>query len=224
MEQKDMYTLRELFEELGISIAELGRRSGISEITVAKIRDGKSARRSTVVNLLRTLSEIYGVKLSLSNVSGIVINDKLARTASRTTEKAEKAVEEAKARQARFIAEKAEKRVYNRTQGKDLPDGCIPATEFARNHGRNDRSFRDDMLIGRGPGTIPGEETHPTLPVKDHVDYSERPKPGRPHEKEKYLTQDQQLAAFEFWKRHSVSFAECHHSGCWCHIVLQENN
>src|SRR5205807_5132518 len=75
------YTLRGLYDKLGITLAELSRRSGISDVTLASIRDGKSARRSTINTLLRTFSEIYGVELSTDNVSGIVIKDKLARSA-----------------------------------------------------------------------------------------------------------------------------------------------
>jgi len=71
------------------------------------------------------------------------------------------------------------------------------------------------MVIGLGPGTVLGEERDPVLPVKDHVDYSERVKPGRKRktadgrvieEKEKYLTPEQQKAAILFWKRHGVDF------------------
>ncbi len=71
LEQKDKYTLQELYDELPCSLVELGDRSGISEVTVARIRDGKPVRRSTINRLLKSLSEIYGVNLSLRNVTGI---------------------------------------------------------------------------------------------------------------------------------------------------------
>jgi hypothetical protein len=43
-------------------------------------------------------------------------------------------------------------------------------------------------------------------PEKEKVDYSERPKPGRPKETERYLTPEQQAAAIAFWRRHGVEF------------------
>src|SRR5947207_11941683 len=79
MEQKDVYTIEELYGELGITLTELSKRTGVSDVTLAKIRDGQSARRSTVNSLLHAFSEIYGVKLSTENVKGVIIRDKLAR-------------------------------------------------------------------------------------------------------------------------------------------------
>ena len=71
------------------------------------------------------------------------------------------------------------------------------------------------MTEGLGTGLI-GMSTD-TIPERDHVDYSERPKPNRPGENEKYLDQQQQHAAIEFWKRHDVAFTECDQAGCYCH-------
>ena len=71
LEQKEKYTLEELYEELPCTLVELGQKSGLNEVTVARIRDGKPTRRSTVNRLLRALSEIYGVNLSVRNVQGI---------------------------------------------------------------------------------------------------------------------------------------------------------
>lgn len=99
----------------------------------------------------------------------------------------------------------------------DLPQGCIIASKFAEAHSVPRETLRDHMLIGLGKGTVPGEQTHPTLPVKDHVDYSERPKPGRPKEKERFLDQEQQRKTFAFWTRHNVSFSQCEIPECWCH-------
>src|SRR5512144_3271703 len=80
MERKDMYELRELYDKLAIPLAELGRRSGVSELTIAKIRDGHSARRSSVNALLAAFAKIYELdNLSIDTVKGFVINDKLAR-------------------------------------------------------------------------------------------------------------------------------------------------
>ncbi|SRR6266550_4987155 len=117
--------------------------------------------------------------------------------------------------------EKAPKRVI--TQKKKvvgLPDGCILATEFADNHARNPRTFLDDMTKGLGPGLI-GTHTD-TIPERDRVDYSERVKPSRPKEKEKFLSSEQQRQALEFWKRHDVGFEVCNRIDCWCHTVKGE--
>jgi len=71
MEQKSTYTLQELFDDLPISIAELARRSRINEVTLARIRDGKVARRDTANRLLLELSKVYERTLTLRNVTGI---------------------------------------------------------------------------------------------------------------------------------------------------------
>jgi hypothetical protein len=218
MEQKDMYTLDELFDNLPIALSELGRRSGINEVTLARIRDGNFARRSTIVNLLDALSKVHNVKLTLNNVSGLLIRDKKAlQSLQQTTEKAEKAVEKVKTRQAKVIAEKAEKRPYTHKQDNNLPDGCILASKFTESHGVPRKTFEGHMMRGLGAGLI-GTHTD-TIPERDRVDYSERPKPNRPNEKEKYLDASQQKAALEFWGRHDVSFAECNDFGCWCHTI-----
>ncbi len=65
--------LRELYEDLPCSLVELARLAGLNEVTVARIRDGKPARRSTVNKLLRAMSKIYGRRLSLRNVSGVTL-------------------------------------------------------------------------------------------------------------------------------------------------------
>jgi predicted transcriptional regulator len=76
METKDRYTLRELFNNLEITMTELSKRSGISDVTLGNIRKGQSARLNTINILLRTFSQIYKVKLSLENVDGIIIQGK----------------------------------------------------------------------------------------------------------------------------------------------------
>ena len=69
MQEKSNYTLRELFNNLPISLAELSRRSQVNEVTIARIRDGESiALRSTANKLLRVFSEVYGKTFTLDNV------------------------------------------------------------------------------------------------------------------------------------------------------------
>lgn len=67
------YTIEELFKRLPISISELARRSKISEVTAAGIRDGKTARLHTINRLLATFSELYGVTFTTDNVKGLHI-------------------------------------------------------------------------------------------------------------------------------------------------------
>jgi hypothetical protein len=210
VKQKEQYTLEELFNHLAVTVTELSNLAGMSEVTIRRIRHGYPARRSTANKLLLAFSKAYDRDLSVDNVVGIVLDER------QRDEKVEKPSASPPVVQP---TEKVEKRVYNRKQ-KDsgLPTGAILATDFARNHGRNERSFRDDMVIGLGPGVPWGMGNEMTV-EKEHVDYSERPKPSRPHEKERYLTSEQQKAAFEFWQRHNVSFEPCNDFACWCHTV-----
>ncbi len=76
MEQKESYTLSELYDNLEITLTELGRQSNISEVTIARIRDGKPTRRNTANRLLRVLSNLYNRPLSLNNVTGINLQNK----------------------------------------------------------------------------------------------------------------------------------------------------
>lgn len=85
MENKQTYTLQELFDNLSITIVQLSRETGINEVTLARIRDGRKGRRDTVNKLLKALSKEYNRTLNLENVTGInvMVNfRKLAKEAS----------------------------------------------------------------------------------------------------------------------------------------------
>ena len=82
MEEKETYTLAELFENLPISLLELARRSKINEVTLARIRDGHIARRDTMNRLLIALSKVYERPLSLRNVTGIRLQGREQKEAS----------------------------------------------------------------------------------------------------------------------------------------------
>jgi predicted transcriptional regulator len=69
--QEQQYTIQELYDELPVTLIELGERAELNEVTVARVRDGKPTRRVTVNKLLRALSQIYEKPLSLKNVTGI---------------------------------------------------------------------------------------------------------------------------------------------------------
>ena len=88
-EEKDTYTIEELYDNLPCTLIELGRRVGLSEVSIARIRDGKPVRRSSVNALLRELSKIYERPLTLLNVTGINVqrNKRLERKQARGTSK-----------------------------------------------------------------------------------------------------------------------------------------
>lgn len=71
VEPKAEYTVEELYDNLPCTLVDLGTRADLNEVTIARIRDGKPARRSTVNRLLLVMSEIYQRPLSLTNVTGI---------------------------------------------------------------------------------------------------------------------------------------------------------
>jgi predicted transcriptional regulator len=73
LEEKQVYDIRELFDNLSISIRELSKESKLNEVTLARIRDGKPAYPSTVNKLLDTFSKIYGRPFYLSKVTGVNI-------------------------------------------------------------------------------------------------------------------------------------------------------
>jgi predicted transcriptional regulator len=73
LEEKEIYDIRELFDNLSISIRELSKESKINEVTLARIRDGRPAYPSTVNKLLDTLSKIYDRPFYLSKVTGVNI-------------------------------------------------------------------------------------------------------------------------------------------------------
>lgn len=76
METKETYTLKELFDLLPIPLAELARQSGINEVTLARIRDGRGTRRATANKLLLAFSKIYDRNLNLYNVTGINLGER----------------------------------------------------------------------------------------------------------------------------------------------------
>ena len=71
LQRRGWITLEEVSRILPCTLVALGDKSGLNEVTVARIRDGIPARRSTVNSLLRAFSEIYNIPLSLHNVTGI---------------------------------------------------------------------------------------------------------------------------------------------------------
>jgi predicted transcriptional regulator len=81
VEQKNTYTLQELFDHLPISISKLAKESGVNEVTLARIRDGERTRRDTVNKLLLAMSKVYNHDLSLDNVTeiNVMVNQRLEK-------------------------------------------------------------------------------------------------------------------------------------------------
>lgn len=73
LEEKPRYTIEDLFNNLTISLREFSRVSGINEVTLARIRDGKTAYRSTANKMLDSFSVIYKRPFNLNNVTGISV-------------------------------------------------------------------------------------------------------------------------------------------------------
>ena len=90
MEDKQTYDIMELFDLLPIPIAELARRSGINEVTLARMRDGRKTRRDTVNKLLNELSKLYERPLSIRNVTGLnaQVNKRLEAKRAKQSEEA----------------------------------------------------------------------------------------------------------------------------------------
>jgi transcriptional regulator with XRE-family HTH domain len=89
MKEKDTYSIQELFDLLPITIAELARRSGINEVTLARIRDGERTRRDTVNKLMLALTRVYEIPLSINNVTGVNImhNKRLEKKEAKVSQK-----------------------------------------------------------------------------------------------------------------------------------------
>jgi predicted transcriptional regulator len=85
MQERETYTLQELFDYLPITLVQLSKESGINEVTLARMRDGEKTRRDTVNKLMIALSRVYGRNLSLANVTGInvMVNKRLEKKAAR---------------------------------------------------------------------------------------------------------------------------------------------
>lgn len=72
----------------------------------------------------------------------------------------------------------------------DVPDGSVLYSVFGRRHNVKDSTFRDHLS-------------------KHGVPHIKRPKPGRPHEQERWLTPADQAAAISFWQRNGTPYEKC---------------
>ena len=225
MKEKESYTLEELCNSLSITLTKFCQMAGITEGTLIRLRQGYAARRVTINKILETFSKVYGLDFSLDNVSGLIPQEHTTHRGKKQPEQKPIPYELPQTEVAQ-IRSTEPKRTYS-ARKVDLPEGCISASEFAMKHGVARQSFYDHIKLGLGAGLIHG----PNVPedgsvlVRDYVRAEERDKRVRKDgvvEKDRYLTQDQQKAAVEFWQRHQVSFTQCESTPCWCHTLLEE--
>lgn len=221
MKQKDMYTLEELYDNLKISLSKLSKIADINEGTLIRIRKGQySARKTTVNKLLDAFSEVYGIELSLDNVTGIQVEDKRAQQSQKpiaqTVEKP--SIPSPVVPTTRAVAEKPQRRTY-KPRDTGIPEGAILAKHFAENHNVSWGTFYDHLTKGLGPGLIPGPDvpTDGSVLIRDIVKHESPDNPKRKGEKIRYLTSDQQAAALDFWEKWNVNYSECDQPGCACH-------
>lgn len=200
-----------------VSAAEAGRRIGVTEKTVRTwIAEGKLSAHHPVKNRLAIpVSEVESIARERGQYQGgeILGLADLARQVEQlrsTVEQQQEEIERLKERQlpapalpalwssADYTPLPSERPTRPaRRQGaasessEPLPPGAILARDFARRHGVNEYTFRDHITKGiRG----------------DILSVSERPKAGRARETERYLTPEQQVSVFDFWRRHDVAF------------------
>lgn len=68
-------TLRQYRANLGWSLNELARRSGLTYQTVSRIEKGEPAFLHTVGAIARALSEGYGKTITIEDLEGVVIKE-----------------------------------------------------------------------------------------------------------------------------------------------------
>jgi hypothetical protein len=117
MQEKDIYTLEELYDNLRISLSKLGKMADINEGTLIRIRKGQySVRKTTINKLLDAFSEIYGIDFSTKKVTGFTLEDKKAHS-SQSEESHSDGIP------------------------TDLPPGTVKAVDFVNKYKLPDSSF-----------------------------------------------------------------------------------
>jgi|SRR5579871_1148356 len=81
MQEKDIYTLEELFDSLPMPLVQLAKLSATHEVTIARMRDGEKTRRDTVNRILLALSKVYNLDINIRNVTGINVLRNLRKEA-----------------------------------------------------------------------------------------------------------------------------------------------
>jgi hypothetical protein len=69
-------SIKQLFDDMPISIRQLALKLGLNEVTLARVRDGEPTSKPTANKLLVYFSEVFGDRYTLRNVSGITITER----------------------------------------------------------------------------------------------------------------------------------------------------
>jgi hypothetical protein len=189
MKEKEMYTFTELLDNLKIPVSELCRRAHVTEGTIGNIRRGHAIRRSTANKLLGCLSEIYERELSLENVKGLDLENRLA------TEKPATVPSRNETRDTTPALETPQISPAMRNPGgapksdipDDLPEGTIKLIDFISKHRLAQSSI--NYYINKG--------------FKDEkIETTTRPRPSGSGGVSHFLTPEQQEKALDFLRRH----------------------
>jgi predicted transcriptional regulator len=70
-QEKGMYQLKTLINNMPVSLAELIRTAGVDERTLLRMRRGGRVQRTSAAKILKALSKIYEAEYTLDNVAGI---------------------------------------------------------------------------------------------------------------------------------------------------------
>jgi hypothetical protein len=70
------YTIQTLIKNMPATLKELAAKSGVSDRSVMRVRDGEKVARSTANKVLKGLSDLYGKTFTLENVTGIEVVDR----------------------------------------------------------------------------------------------------------------------------------------------------
>jgi len=178
VENKETYTFEALCKGLEISMSAFSKKAGVDEGTVARIRKGNLVRQSTANKLLRAFSEVYGMTLTLDNVSGLtlqnIVTDKPTKPPASIDDSQDRIVERNPGGQAPTDIP------------ADLPPGTIKLIDFIEEHGLLQGSVSRWMKAG-----IRGEKIETTK-----IDRTNGP--GVQH----FFTPTQQEKALDFLRRH----------------------
>lgn len=221
MKLKEMYTFEELCTSLTIPLTKFCQMAGITEATLIRLRKGYAGRQHTINSILATFSKIYGIEFDLSNVSGIVVQEKPSLQRKNPPVPTMPIVETVQSEEPQ-ISIVEPKRAYVRRKESGLPEGCMLASKFAESHGVPRKTFEGHVGTGLGKGLIHGADVPEdgSVLVKDYVRAEEKAKRVRKDgtiEKERFLTSEQQADAIAFWKRHDVEYSQCDNPDCPCH-------
>ncbi len=210
---QDYYNATDAARIIGISYKTILRRLDEGKIEAVKGDDGQYSIATTEVERLRILqftrprpvkSTVVLSGQDQSNLEQRVtdLEQRVRTLEAMVSQDHTSPVVTGQEKTAADIPPKPRPQKQPQARKSDLPEGCILASKFAEQLGIPRRTFSDYMLLGLGKGLI--GMSADTIPQKEMIEYSERPKPGREHtgERERYLTPAQQERALELLRKH----------------------